>query len=92
MAEQASSAAIAQLRSGAPVDLPESYFSLLSFSNGGEGPLPIQPLWLCLYPAEEATRIELEGTFQVAEVGFKGSRLGMLCVHSDAQGHAAVSA
>lgn len=64
VAEHASSAAIAQLRSVAPVDLPESYFSLLSFGNGGEGPLPIQPLWLCLYPAEEATRIELEGTFQ----------------------------
>lgn len=63
-AEGASSAAIAQLRSVAPVDLPESYFSLLSFSNGGEGPLPVQPLWLCLYPAEEATQIELEGTFQ----------------------------
>ena len=44
-AEGASQEAIALLKSVAPVDLPESYFSLLSFSNGGEGPLAVQPLW-----------------------------------------------
>jgi hypothetical protein len=56
--------AVAMLKSAAPVDLPESYYSLLSFSNGGEGPLPVQPLWLCLYPAEEVAQIAGDGTFQ----------------------------
>ena len=63
-AEGASAEAIALLRSIAPVDLPESYFSLLSFSNGGEGPLSVQPLWFCLYPAEEVAQLERDGTFR----------------------------
>ncbi|HEX4737753.1 MAG TPA: SMI1/KNR4 family protein [Allosphingosinicella sp.] len=62
--ECASAAAIAQLKAIAPASLPESYFALLSFSNGGEGPLPVQPLWLCLYPAEEVIEIEQAGTFR----------------------------
>jgi hypothetical protein len=60
----ASAAAIAQLKAVAPVTLPESYFSLLSFSNGGEGPLSVPPLWFCLYPAEEVVEIEQAGTFR----------------------------
>jgi hypothetical protein len=60
----ASAAAIARLRATAPASLPESYFALLTFSNGGEGPLPVQPLWLCLYSAEEVTEIEQTGTFR----------------------------
>ena len=62
--EGASAAAIAQLKAIAPVRLPDSYYALLSFSNGGEGPLPVQPLWFCLYPAEEVVEIERAGTFQ----------------------------
>jgi hypothetical protein len=62
--EGASSAAIEQLKVVAPVALPESYLSLLSISNGGEGPLPVQPLWLCLYSAEEVVQIEQAGTFR----------------------------
>ena len=60
----ASADAITALKSLAPVDLPESYYSLLSFSNGGEGPLAVQPLWFQLYPAEETAQIEREGTFR----------------------------
>ncbi|CAN5685897.1 hypothetical protein BH11PSE6_BH11PSE6_27770 [soil metagenome] len=60
----ASPEAIALLKSVAPVDLPESYFSLLSFSNGGEGPLAVQPLWFQLYSAEDAAQIEREGSFR----------------------------
>lgn len=52
--------AIAELKSVAPTVLPDSYFALLAFSNGGEGPLPVQPFWFQLYPAEEATRIARE--------------------------------
>jgi hypothetical protein len=62
--EGASSEAVALLKSVAPVDLPESYYSLLSFSNGGEGPLAVQPLWFCLHPAEEVVQIERNGTFR----------------------------
>lgn len=61
--EGASAEAIVALKSRAPVHLPESYYSLLSFSNGGEGPLAVQPLWFKLYPAEEAAQIERDGTF-----------------------------
>ena len=60
----ASPEAIAQLRAVAPVDLPQSYLSFLTFSNGGEGPLAVQPFCLCLYPAEEVIQIEREGTFR----------------------------
>lgn len=63
-ADGASPAALAQLRAVAPVKLPESYFSLLSFSNGGEGPLAVQPFQLCLYPAEEVVQIEQDGDFK----------------------------
>jgi hypothetical protein len=62
--EGASFAALEQLKATAPVALPQSYLSLLSFSNGGEGPLPVQPLWLCLYPAEEVVQIEKNGGFR----------------------------
>ncbi len=62
--EGASANAIAALKSLVPVDLPESYYLLLAFSNGGEGPLAVQPLWLQLYPAEEAAQIQREGTFR----------------------------
>ena len=41
----------------------ESYFSLLRYSNGGEGPLPVHPLWLCLHPAEQVIENAREGIF-----------------------------
>jgi hypothetical protein len=49
---------IEDLRAAAPSELPESYLELLSFSDGGEGPLPVNPLNLCLDPVQEViTRI-----------------------------------
>lgn len=42
-----------ELRSIVPVDLPLSYLRLVSFSNGGEGPLSVQPYNLCLDSVEE---------------------------------------
>lgn len=60
----ASPDAIAALKSIASVALPESYYSLLSFSNGGEGPLAVRPFWLCLYAAEEVLQIQRDGTFR----------------------------
>ena len=47
----------------APVPLPESYVKFLTDSNGGEGPLCVQPDWLILYTAEEVAGIETKGTF-----------------------------
>lgn len=60
----ASPEALRLLKSVAPADLPDAYYELLSFSDGGEGPLPFQPFWLCLYPVAEVIRIERDGTFR----------------------------
>ena len=63
-AEGASQAMLMELRQIAPLGIPESYFSLLAFSNGGEGPLQVQPLWLQLNPAEEVIRMMQEGDYR----------------------------
>ena len=49
----ASAQATDALRAAAPRELPESYLALLSFTDGGEGPLPVNPFNLCLDPARE---------------------------------------
>lgn len=54
---------IAQLSAVSPIRLPESYLQLLRFSNGGEGPLAVQPLWLQLYPIKEVIWTETSSTF-----------------------------
>lgn len=43
---------LSRLRAAAPDDLPVRYLNLLAFSNGGEGPLAINPYNLCLDAAE----------------------------------------
>jgi hypothetical protein len=45
-------AAIVALQAASPAELPASYLKFLSGCDGGEGPLPVQPYWLCLDPAE----------------------------------------
>ena len=62
-AKGASDEAIERLTAVAPVPLPESYLSLLKFSNGGEGPLPVEPCCLRLDSAEVVVQTELDGTF-----------------------------
>ena len=47
-----------------PIRLPQELLDFLRFSNGGEGPLAVQPLWFVLYPAEEIVEIERSGTFK----------------------------
>lgn len=37
-----------ELRRITPVELPSGYYRLLSVSDGGEGPLPVNPFNLCL--------------------------------------------
>ena len=51
-AEGATTDAISALRSASPVGMPVRYYDLLAFSNGGEGPLPVQPFYFCLDTAE----------------------------------------
>lgn len=45
----------------APFPLPESYLALLRFSNGGEGPLPVEPWNFCLDTAELVAEMEQTG-------------------------------
>lgn len=47
----ASAEELARLRAVAPDDLPIRYLDLLAFSNGGEGPLAVQPYNFSLDPA-----------------------------------------
>lgn len=43
--------------------LPDDYLSYLNFSDGGEGPLSIHPLWLVLDNASFVAHSLREGTF-----------------------------
>lgn len=47
----ASADELARLQAVVPNHLPERYLDLLAFTNGGEGPLAVQPFNLCLDPA-----------------------------------------
>jgi hypothetical protein len=53
----ANSQTLAALRAAAAVELPGEYIRLLAWSDGGEGPLPVQPCWFQLYPASETIEI-----------------------------------
>lgn len=59
--EGASEEAISRLSAVASIPLPESYMSLLRYSNGGEGPLPMDPWNFCLDRAELAADTEHGG-------------------------------
>lgn len=54
----------------APATLPSRFLELLCHSNGGEAPLPVQPRWFVLYPAEEIVEIEKMGNFKESFSGF----------------------
>ena len=61
--EGASAETIKDLRAAVPM-LPEPYLHLLSVSNGGEGPLPVEPFNVCLDPAEDViSRLTGQPTF-----------------------------
>src|SRR5947208_12020655 len=49
----ASEVEIALLESRARANLPAEYLELLRFSNGGEGPLALPPLWFQLYAVKD---------------------------------------
>ncbi|WP_168223049.1 SMI1/KNR4 family protein [Oceanicola sp. D3] len=48
----ASGTAIASLVETCKYPLPNDYLWFLRLSNGGDGPLSVDPLWLCIYSAE----------------------------------------
>lgn len=52
--EAATKDAISALCSVSPIGMPARYYDLLAFSNGGEGPFPVQPYYFCLDTAEMA--------------------------------------
>ncbi len=54
---------VEELRAAAPTGLPDSYLRLLSFSDGGEGPLPVNPFTLCLDPAQEVIACLANGNY-----------------------------
>nr|WP_314877222.1 SMI1/KNR4 family protein [uncultured Pseudomonas sp.] len=60
----ATCAALASLRDIAPRQLPDEYYLLLSHCNGGEGPLPVEPQYFILYPAEDAASPEQLSLYQ----------------------------
>src|SRR5262245_59858416 len=45
--------AVAALSATSGIELPEAYLALLRLSNGGEGPLGVEPGWFRLWPVEE---------------------------------------
>jgi hypothetical protein len=49
-----------RLRATMPVALPDSFYQLLSWSNGGEGPLSRHPCYFSLFPVEEILDIFLK--------------------------------
>lgn len=59
----ASDEALTRLAWIAPFPLPESYLDFLAYSDGGEGPLGVEPRWLVLDPIETVVGTETSGTF-----------------------------
>jgi len=53
----ASDEEIDTLASCARAKFPAAYLDLLRFSNGGEGPLRLAPLWFQLYSVEDCIRL-----------------------------------
>ena len=45
--------AVAALSAAAEIELPAEYLALLRLSNGGGGPLGVEPGWFQLWPVEE---------------------------------------
>jgi hypothetical protein len=57
-------AAIRSLQRSAPIELPSEYLDLLRYSNGGDGPLALPPLYFMLYSAEFAAELNASAEHQ----------------------------
>lgn len=62
--------ALNRLKTLAPGPLPESYLALLAYSNGGEGPLPLQPYNFVLDPADAVADALEAGSYEEFFPGF----------------------
>lgn len=59
----ASDTAIDRISQIAPEPLPDEFFELLRFSNGGEGPLNLPPLYFMSYEAEFICELHLDPNY-----------------------------
>jgi hypothetical protein len=66
----ASREALQELRANVGVELPDEYYDLLAFSNGGEGPLSVSPYNFCLDSAEDATKYKVTKSYEEFFPGF----------------------
>lgn len=64
--------AVAALSAAAPIELPDEYLSLLRVSNGGGGPLEVEPGWFHLWSAQEVVAANREYEVQERVPGLFG--------------------
>lgn len=85
----ASEEEIALLRSQARSELPAEYLDLLRFSNGGEGPLALSPLWFQLYPVSDCLDLCHRGSVlkDFRDFMFFGSNGGLESLAFDLRGN-----
>jgi len=66
----ASAEVLQTLQATVAIDLPDQYINLLNYSNGGEGPLPVQPYNFCLDSSEYVIERVLSGATEEFFPGF----------------------
>ena len=83
--EPASDADVSLLLSQARAELPFEYLELLRFSNGGEGPLSLRPLWFQLYAINDCVNLCHSGWVlkEFPDLMFFGSNGGMESIAFD---------
>ncbi|OJW08347.1 MAG: hypothetical protein BGO49_13185 [Planctomycetales bacterium 71-10] len=64
--------AITALIASGPIEWPKEYLDLLEISNGGEGPLAVDPGWFSLWTAEEVLQLNLDYQVERGAPGFVG--------------------
>lgn len=60
----ASAEALEKLRRVCHFELPVPLLELLAYSDGGEGPLPVEPYNFCLDSAETIAQAQIERTYE----------------------------
>ena len=66
----AESGALDRLRNIAGISLPQNYLAFLAWSNGGEGPLGIEPGYIVIDSAEDAATQKEQKLFEEFFSGF----------------------
>jgi len=88
-AEPSSPNSVDALLSGSGLPLPQAYLTFLELCNGGEGELPVQPLWFQIWPAQKV--LEYNHGYEVEKflpgfVGFGSNGGGELLAFDTRQG------